>query len=399
MKIKDCVVKAVGDELWLHHLTSSYKVRMNVETLATLEGLLAKSPSAPLTGDESFLRYKLGEKGLLVDDDDPQGERLSVKRASRLGTLDVELSSKCNLRCGHCFASLSQTNMAPDTLEKVLEGASELEAVSIVFNGGEPLLNPLHRRAVREARGRGLRVVLMTNGTLLDETTAAFLAEQRVAKVVVSLDFFAADHDALRGPGSFERAVAGIRRAVDRGLNVFVTAMTRERNVAHVREFHDYCLGDLGAKGVRFSAVMPIGRGVELDDVGISDESLRSLRAMGLLADEARARPAGLPGRGRFPCSAGVEQVFVGADGSVYACHYFQNVGEQLGTLAVSSLTDIYRSGLSDSIVGRFDQALLSDCAACAGYERCRGGCRARAQLLRGSYSAPDPFACRLYRA
>jgi sulfatase maturation enzyme AslB (radical SAM superfamily) len=102
--------------------------------------------------------------------------------------LEVILTASCNLRCSYCYQNAKQgRRMEWDTLREAIDILlrSNPPDVDVLFYGGEPLLElPLIRRAVAyaaEARpaGKRVRYVLYTNGMLLDEETASFLAEQR----------------------------------------------------------------------------------------------------------------------------------------------------------------------------------------------------------------------------
>ncbi|MBI5622744.1 MAG: radical SAM protein [Elusimicrobia bacterium] len=399
MKIKDCAVKRTRDGFRLRHLTSSYRVRMNAEALAVLRSMLAKPSSELMTEPERLVFDRLSKRGIVVQDADPAGAaEPAVLEGSLLSTVELELSSACNLSCGHCFAELSGKHMPGAVLERALEGCQELEAVTLVLNGGEPLLSPFFERALRQARGSGMRVVVMTNGTLVTPEVAGLLAEQKAAKVLVSLDSFERHHDALRGPGSFQRAVAGIRLLVSAGVPVSVNAMATQECAGSAGDFASFCRQELGVSGVRFSALVPIGRGASAPArLGLSDSALKGLAGSRMLQDDALHRSQGpLPGQG-FDCGAGAEQCFVAADGAVYACHYFQNIREPMGDLARSSLAEIHERAREGSVCSILDWASLTQCRACPSFEKCRGGCRARAKLLSGSFSAPDPVACRLH--
>ncbi|MBI5210087.1 MAG: radical SAM protein [Elusimicrobia bacterium] len=398
MKILDCAVKPSREGWWLHHLKSSYKVRMNGEALATLKAMLHKDGNDGMSRQERLIHDKLSARGLVAPGAGGSGG-LDVRDASLFSTLELELSGACNLSCGHCFAALSGRHMSSEVLERALEGAAALGAVTVVLNGGEPLLSPLFGRAVRASRAAGMRVVVMTNATLVDAGVAGLLGDAGVAKVVVSLDSFEEHHDGLRGAGAFAAAVAGIRLLVSGGLRVFVTSMVTRGSAAAAADFERFCRQDLGAAGVRFSAVMPIGRGASAGGrFGLPEEALKSLAKAGLLEDDSIRRPAGPVPAAGFDCAAGVEQCFVAADGLVFACHYFQNLREPLGDLARSSLAEIHKTGPEGCAVSRLDWGGLAACRACAAFSSCRGGCRARARLLAGSFDAPDPVACRIHR-
>src|SRR3989338_4880777 len=142
MKIQDCVVSRWGNDIWLHHTASGYKVRINSEALGVLQSMAARRSAAEMTEKEKFIYEKLAAKGIAGEDTGLEDDRrLVMKDKSRLDSVDLEFSGRCNLRCSHCFAALSQKDMSRETLEKVFTGIDALEPVSLAINCGEPLLN------------------------------------------------------------------------------------------------------------------------------------------------------------------------------------------------------------------------------------------------------------------
>lgn len=118
------------------------------------------------------------------------------------------LTRACNLSRMHCYAS-ARTRAFQDELSTA-EGEALLD--DLAGNGrshgdllgGERLLRPDLFHLARDARGRGIRTVLSTNGTLVDEATAGEIREAGFQYVDVSLDGLAAVHDRVRGKkGSF----------------------------------------------------------------------------------------------------------------------------------------------------------------------------------------------------
>ena len=149
----------------------------------------------------------------------------------------------CNLACSHCFVSCSPTNHThePMSLAEVLPHLEEAAALGVreyYFTGGEPFLNPdMEAILARVTAGYGPATVL-TNGLLLDAERCARL--RRIADAAewsldlrVSLDGAdAAAHDAIRGPGAFARALAGIRNLAAVGLPPLVTATALDDTAA-----------------------------------------------------------------------------------------------------------------------------------------------------------------------
>lgn len=401
MRIKDCVLKYLPGTVWLHHTASGYKVRLNDEAVAVLESMAARLSSAEMTEKERFIYGKLRAQGIAAEDTGrAEDRRVPVKRGSRLESLELEFSGRCNLRCAHCFSALSQADMPLEVLRAVFEGVDALEPVNLIINGGEAMLNPLLPEALSAAERRRMRVTLMTNGTLINQENAALLGERRPAKVVVSLDFFEDTHDAIRGAGAFRKTVAGIGALVALRVPVFVTAMVQRNTAARLEEFQRFCLNELGASGVRFSSVMPIGRGKDAPELALTPSQVRELFRKGSLAgsDGGDAVFSRLAGERAFHCGAGISECFVSADGKVYACHYFQNIGETMGDLAGASLADIYAGyPASGAAPVGMDWEKLEGCRSCESFSACKGGCRARAKLLAGNWHAPDPYSCCMY--
>src|SRR5699024_182099 len=101
-------------------------------------------------------------------------------------------------------------------------------ALKLKFAGGEaslnlPLVWELHAYAAVEAAARGLELdaVVLSNGVGLGRRNLLEL-QRRGIRLMISLDGFAADHDAQRvfanGRGSFQAVVRTIERALEIGL-------------------------------------------------------------------------------------------------------------------------------------------------------------------------------------
>ena len=124
--------------------------------------------------------------------------------------LEVILTAGCNLRCTYCY----QNDKKPRSMSwETLQGALDLllrsrrRKVEVLFLGGEPLLEvPLIQKAVEYVRvarppRKTVRYSIITNGTLLREEQAAFLARHRFG-TQLSFDGVPAAQD-LRGPRTF----------------------------------------------------------------------------------------------------------------------------------------------------------------------------------------------------
>jgi AdoMet-dependent heme synthase len=177
----------------------------------------------------------------------------------------------CNLQCTHCFISCSPANHAHEMmgLGEVRRYLAEAEAIGVkeyYFTGGEPFLNREILEILEAALVLGPTSVL-TNGVLIRPETAARLralsdASPYSLDVRISVDGMdAATNDAIRGEGTFERIVAGIRNLAAAGLNPVIT-VTEACEGAGLAEGRARLLGrlrDLGLPRPRLK-VMPLLR-------------------------------------------------------------------------------------------------------------------------------------------
>jgi len=155
-------------------------------------------------------------------------------RLSSLDTLWFQVGGTvCNLACTHCFVSCSPTNhthemMGLAEIERYLAEAVPLGVKEYYFTGGEPFLNAEMEAILAATLVFGPASVL-TNGLLLDAARCARLrvladASPHSLELRISLDGYDAEgHDAIRGPGAFERALAGIAACYAAGLHPVVT--------------------------------------------------------------------------------------------------------------------------------------------------------------------------------
>jgi AdoMet-dependent heme synthase len=153
---------------------------------------------------------------------------------SSLDTLWFQVAGTlCNIQCAHCFISSSPTNhnhemLSLATVKRHLREAEALGVKEYYFTGGEPFMNREIFEILEATLVLGPASVL-TNGLLIPPETAARLrrlsdASDYSLDLRVSIDGWdAATNDPVRGAGTFERILAGIRNLAAAGLNPVVT--------------------------------------------------------------------------------------------------------------------------------------------------------------------------------
>jgi molybdenum cofactor biosynthesis enzyme MoaA len=145
----------------------------------------------------------------------------------------------CNLECCHCFISCSPHNHAFGFLDledvrRRLDESVPLGVKEYYFTGGEPFLNP-DMTAILELTVQYGPATVLTNGTVfkdvwLDRLRRAEDASLYSLEFRVSIDSpSAATNDPIRGSGTFDRAMRGVRQLLAHGfLPIITVALTSD---------------------------------------------------------------------------------------------------------------------------------------------------------------------------
>jgi Fe-coproporphyrin III synthase len=148
----------------------------------------------------------------------------TVQFSRQSANVFLHVLTRCNLRCRHCYINPKQHGRESIPLPRIEAWlavfAKRCPGANLVLLGGEPTLHPDLPQAVRCARRLGFAsITIDTNGYLFND----ILEKVTPAEVDVfsfSLDGATAEtNDRIRGKGSFEVCLDGIRRAKTRGFN------------------------------------------------------------------------------------------------------------------------------------------------------------------------------------
>lgn len=133
--------------------------------------------------------------------------------------MELIMTSDCNLRCSYCFEKDKvPVNMSEETalasVDFLISASRDVKDLTILYFGGEPmmrfdLMQVIHdytSKAVQKA-GKTISWSMTTNGTLIDESRAKWLAANDI-KYLLSMDGGQEDHNRYRhfpdGTGTYD---------------------------------------------------------------------------------------------------------------------------------------------------------------------------------------------------
>ncbi len=317
----------------------------------------------------------------------------------------------CNMACAYCFylekaglfAAGEQHRMSEEILEAMVRQAMKHAPGQISFGwqGGEPTLMglPFFEKAVelQKKHGRSHTVGngLQTNGILINEEWARFLAEYNVL-VGLSIDGPAHVHDRYRkmkgGRGSWDRVVDRARLMLDEGVAVNALTVVNDYAVVFAEEIYTFHK-ELGLNYMQFIPLVDTGIGSGGDDVpdrvtaerfgaflctlfdlwiddfdnGVPTTSVRFF-------DSVFHVYAGLQPPECTLLSECGAYVVVEHNGDVYSCDFYVEPEWRLGNVLHDELGDLLNCERQNEF-GLMKSRLAKACQNCRWLKYCRGGC------------------------
>jgi len=209
----------------------------------------------------SLLRRSLRGISLVWAFADVWRARLMNGTPRHLPILVLMVTDKCNLRCTMCgacdYTPGDHHMLSTEEWKAVIASAATLGTRVVSLTGGEALLRKDLFDIIACARSHGMAVHLNTNGLLLSAKNVTKLRDLGVESVSISLESPEPEiHEAIRGKGTFERTVEGLRRLregapeIRAGLNCVVN----KHNVKGIHALVDFGAA-AGVHQVKFAPI------------------------------------------------------------------------------------------------------------------------------------------------
>lgn len=312
----------------------------------------------------------------------------------------VELTYRCNERCGHCYLATyddkadGRPPLALAEWKRVFGELAQAGTLLLVFIGGEAMLHPDFWELAAQASRLNFASSLITNGLLIDERAADRLAELGFYNVSVSLySLDPAIHDAMTmRKGSHARTLAAIERLMQRRVPVAVNCLLTSRNIEGYFELEDWAR----AHELRIS---PDPLVTAKSDASLDSTVTRATPEQ-LLAYYRRHKTRGAipvpqtaPAAADPACNAGRGKAAISVHGDLLTC---LEVRDAIGNLRDHSFSELWASEKAGVLRGyrTGDLEFETGCGDGAFCDHCPGMARAET----GNPMKPVPFLMDLAR-
>ena len=331
----------------------------------------------------------------------------AIKRVPRVVIWETTVA--CNFRCLHCeIAAGARRGDELDTNEAlaVCDALAGLGCQQCNVSGGEPLLRKDWPLICQRLASHGIRVTLISNGSLVDADVVRRAAEHGVSGFALSLDGMQATHDRVRvwhgGDSAFAALETAAREVKRARLSLAAITHINRWNVGELEAMHAF-LRALDADLWQVQLGLPLGRLREIETpYMLQPQDLPALAQ--LLCRLIRSGPRPhiavtdtigyytacepiLRGRDAVwtGCYAGVLTMGIESNGDVKGCSCLPKEFVA-GNVRQRPLAEIWADESRYAYNTDWQEASLTGACATCPYRRvCRAGCTCLAYSVTGS--------------
>ena len=261
-----------------------------------------------------------------------------------------ELTPLCNFDCKMCYVHLNKGQMGQNLLTteqwiEIMRQAIDAGMMYADITGGECLTYPGFKEVYLYLLSRGVRVSVLTNGSLLTDEWIDFFVKYRPEVIQISL--YGSNDEAYKkvtGQAIFSRVKNNISRVAEKGIKIKVVVMPHR----YMKEDMNNLLKMVQSLGVEYAmgeVNLParVGTGRELEDYVADSQLVADMKLLDWKYRQSQrsimeypiqefygAIPRGLVDDGGIPCGSGRCTFHVNWKGELTPCIPFYMISESL---------------------------------------------------------------------
>ncbi len=166
----------------------------------------------------------------------------------KLNMLHLYLTNGCNMRCPHCYmwaGSKFDNELSFEEIQTLFKNFASYGGETVVLSGGEICLRKDLSDIIKSAYNIGLKVQLITNGTLWNQSLISEVAKY-ISLIRISIDGYCEKENRLvRGEGSFEKALNTIDSFLKLGIKteLAITPLYNKDLHLHTQDYANFIIG------------------------------------------------------------------------------------------------------------------------------------------------------------
>lgn len=295
-------------------------------------------------------------------------------------SVHIEIVSKCNERCIHCYIPHEYKNQVMDEAMflDLLNQCQELKIQHITISGGEPMLHPHFIPFLRKCRECDMSVNVLSNLTPLNNDIINEMKRNPLLGVQTSIYSMKPEiHDAITCmKGSLLKTKNGVLSLVRYGIPVQISCPIMKTNVDGYKGIKEWAAQYKVSVGYDYTLIGQYNGKTDNLCCRLSEEEVERV-----VLDEITANPnykkelesEAAENRNKtqddFICSVCNSSICVAQNGNVFPCAGWQ--GYSLGNIADSSLADIWYHSKKVDYLRSLKRKDFKECEGCQQRDYC----------------------------
>lgn len=321
--------------------------------------------------------------------------------------VSIEVTRRCPLECLHCYNNLAMGDVEASRRElskeehfRIVDQLVEMGCFWLLYTGGEIFARNDFLEIYTYAKRKGFLITLFTNGTIINERIADYLAEWPPFSIEITLYGRTREtYEALTAiPGSYDRCLRGIQLLKERGLPLKLKTVATSINKHEVVAMRQFAEEELG---VEFKIDGQINPRIDCSQsplavrltpeevVALDMSTAKAVSEYRKLAERDLENPPNLSQNDTvYFCGGGMNSFAINAYGEMGIC-----VISQQETFSVRSegLKAVWETSLAE--LRKRKRTKLTKCVQCRIQTLC-GMCPANGEMENGDRESPVSFLC-----
>jgi radical SAM protein with 4Fe4S-binding SPASM domain len=321
----------------------------------------------------------------------------------------IEVTRRCPLECLHCYNNLPMGDLEARSRElskeehvQILDELVEMGCFWLLYTGGEIFARKDFLEIYTCAKQKGFLITLFTNGTILTEQIADYLAGWPPFAIEITLyGRTRQTYEALTGiPGSYQRCLRGVHLLKERKLPLKLKTVATSVNKHEVLAMRRFAEEELG---VEFKIDGQINPRIDCSQsplaVRLSPEELvaldlampKGVSEYRRLAKRDLENPPNLSQMdSMYFCGGGMNSFAINAYGEMGICVISQ---QETFSVRDGGVKKVWENSLLE--LRKRKRTKLTKCVQCRIQSLC-GMCPANGEMENGDRESPVAFLCQV---
>ena len=302
------------------------------------------------------------------------------KGQPQLTNLHMEITSKCNERCIHCYIPHENKlhDIDPRLFYNVLDQCKKMNLLHLTISGGEPMAHPDFINFLKKCNEYNFSVNILTNLTLLNKSVIEEMKKNPLLSIQTSLYSMDADiHDAItQSKGSFKKTKNAILTLIENNIPLQISCPILKQNIDSYMDVvnwgkaHNISVGSDYVIIARYDhTTQNLNNRLSLDNIKqiLNQRIAIEPQYLEKIKKDAEKRETINPDD--FVCSVCHSSICMSENGNIYPCAGWQDY--IVGNIKETSLDNIWKNSEKVQYLRNLRRRDFPQCLKCSEYRYC----------------------------